>query len=212
MSALTIDEVLAASPVMAVVTLEDVAVAAEVARALVRGGVRSIEVTLRTPVALDAISRISTQVPDALVGAGTVLTTADYRAAIEAGARFAVSPGSTDELLDAGRDGPVPYLPAIATASEIMRGLQRGYRAFKAFPASVIGGPAALKAFAGPFAEVRFCPTGGIIRQTAGEYLALPNVVCVGGSWLTPKELVEARDWAAIERLARDSLTGLRPA
>lgn len=212
MSALTIDEVLFASPIMAVVTLDDADHAADLARALARGGVRAIEVTLRTGAALDAIQRIAREAPEALVGAGTVLTTADYRAAIEAGARFAVSPGSTDELMDAGRDGPIPYLPGVASPSDIMRGMQRGYRSFKTFPASTIGGPAALKAFAGPFGGVRFCPTGGVTAESARDYLALANVACVGGSWLTPGDLIDARDWAGIEALARESLARARPA
>lgn len=209
--ALTIHDVLDASTIMAVVTIDDARHAAELARALVRGGVRSIEVTLRTPTALDSIRRIASEVPEALVGAGTVLTPADYHAAAEAGAAFAVSPGSTEALLGAGRDGPIPYLPAIATASEIMRGLSFGYTVFKAFPASVIGGVAALKAFAGPFPGVKFCPTGGITRETAGDYLALANVVCVGGSWLTPANTLETNDWLGIEALAAKSLAALGP-
>jgi len=206
----TIDTVLDASPLMAVVVIEDANSAPDLARALVRGGVVSIEVTLRTPAALEAIRRIAGDVPEALVGAGTVLTPKDLHASAEAGARFAVSPGATADLLAAGRDGPIPYLPAVATASEIMEGLAHGYSAFKAFPASVIGGLAALKAFAGPFAEVRFCPTGGITATTAADYLALPNVACVGGSWLTPAETLKAGDWASVERLARDAMVALR--
>ena len=206
----TIDAVLDASPLMAVVVIEDATSAPDLARALVRGGVVSIEVTLRTPAALEAIRRIAGEVPEALVGAGTVLTPKDLHASAEAGARFAVSPGATADLLAAGRDGPIPYLPAVATASEIMEGLARGYSAFKAFPASVIGGPAALKAFAGPFAEVRFCPTGGITVATAPDYLALPNVVCVGGSWLTPAAALKAGDWASVERLSREATAALR--
>lgn len=208
----SIDDVLAASPVMAVVVIEDAAGAADMARALVRGGVRSIEVTLRTDAALEAIRRIAMEVPDALVGAGTVVTPADLHASAEAGAQFAVSPGATAALLDAGRDGPIPYLPAVATPSEIMEGLARGYRAFKAFPASVIGGPAALKAWAGPFADVRFCPTGGVTAETARDYLALPTVRCVGGSWLTPPLLLTNKDFSGIERLASDAIATLAPA
>ncbi len=203
---MTIDRVLGASPLMAVVVIEDAKTAPDLARALVRGGVVSIEVTLRTPAALEAIRRIAGEVPEALIGAGTVLAPKDLHASAEAGARFAISPGATSALLDAGRDGPIPYLPAVATASDIMAGLARGYSAFKAFPASVIGGPAALKAFAGPFAEVRFCPTGGITAATAPDYLALANVACVGGSWLTPASLLAAGDWASVERLAREAM------
>lgn len=210
MQALTIDAVLDASPVMAVVVIDDAADAPALARALVRGGVTSIEITLRTPAALGAIRAIADQVPDALVGAGTVLNGADLHAAAEAGARFAVSPGATTALLEAGRDGPIPYLPAVSTASEIMEGLARGYRAFKAFPASTMGGPGALKAFAGPFAGVRFCPTGGITADTAPDYLSLPNVPCIGGSWLTPAKLLAAKDWAGVEALAAATIRTLR--
>jgi 2-dehydro-3-deoxyphosphogluconate aldolase/(4S)-4-hydroxy-2-oxoglutarate aldolase len=205
----TMHDVLSASPIMAVVVIEDPADAPALARALVNGGVRSIEVTLRTPGALDAIRRIVEAVPEALVGAGTVLNPKDLNASVEAGARFAVSPGATAALLEAGAQSPIPYLPAVATASDIMEGMARGYSAFKAFPAAVIGGPAALKAFHGPFKDVKFCPTGGITAVTAKDYLALPNVVCVGGSWLTPADQVKARDWAGIEALARASLAAL---
>ncbi len=205
-----IDQVLDASPLMAVVVIEEARDAPDLARALVRGGVRSIEITLRTPAAMEAIRRIAGEVEGALVGAGTVLTPAELHASAEAGALFAVSPGATTALLDAGRDGPIPYLPAVASASEIMEGLARGYTAFKAFPASVIGGPAALKAFAGPFAGVRFCPTGGITLETAKDYLALPSVACVGGSWLTPANWLAGRDWASVETMAAKSRAALR--
>jgi 2-dehydro-3-deoxyphosphogluconate aldolase / (4S)-4-hydroxy-2-oxoglutarate aldolase len=208
--AMTIEQVLAASPIMAVVVVEDATSAPALARALLAGGVRSIEITLRTPAAMEAIRRVAGEVEGALVGAGTVLSPAELYACAEAGAKFAVSPGATAALLDAGRDAPIPYLPAIATASEIMEGLARGYRAFKAFPASAIGGVAALKAFHGPFAEVRFCPTGGITADTAKDYLAMPNVACVGGSWLTPMDKVKAGDWAGVEQIAAQSLATLR--
>lgn len=209
---LTIDQVLNTSPIMAVVVIEDAKAAPALARALIAGGVKSIEVTLRTPAALEAIRRIAGEIPEAVVGAGTVLNPAELHACAEAGARFAVSPGATTALLDAGRDGPIPYLPAVATPSEIMEGLARGYQAFKAFPAAVIGGVAALKAFAGPFAEVRFCPTGGVTAATAADYLSLPNVVCVGGSWLTPAALVQAGDWSGVETLAAQSVATVRRA
>jgi len=207
---LTIEAVLRASPIMAVVVIEDARQGPDLARALLAGGVGSIEITLRTPGALEAIRRIAGEVPDALVGAGTVLAPQDLHAAAEAGARFAVSPGATTALLDAGRDGPIPYLPAVATASEIMEGVARGYSAFKAFPASVIGGPAVLKAFAGPFPEVGFCPTGGITPATAADYLALSSVLCVGGSWLTPPDALAASDWGRVERLAADAIVSTR--
>jgi len=205
-----IDAVLDASPLMAVVVIEEAQDAPDLARALLGGGVISIEVTLRTPAALEAIRRIAGEVPQALIGAGTVLTPEDLHAAAEAGAGFAVSPGSTRALLEAGRDGPIPLLPGAATASEIMEGLGHGYSAFKLFPASAIGGPAALKALSGPFAGVRWCPTGGITAASAPTYLALRNVPCVGGSWVAPPELLKSRDWPGVERLARQSVERLR--
>ncbi|MFI4976112.1 MAG: bifunctional 4-hydroxy-2-oxoglutarate aldolase/2-dehydro-3-deoxy-phosphogluconate aldolase [Caulobacterales bacterium] len=198
-----IEDILSAGPVMPVVTIDDPASAAPLARALLAGGLRAIEVTLRTDAALRAIEAIAREVPDALVGAGTVLTPDDLRAAIAAGARFAVSPGSTAALLEAGRQASIPYLPAIATASELMRGLEHGYGAFKFFPAAQAGGVEALRSLAGPFPRVRFCPTGGIDMGSAGDYLALANVLCVGGSWVTPKSALASGDFAKIEALAR---------
>ena len=209
MTQTTIRDVLAASPVMAVVVIEEARDAPALARALLAGGIRSIEITLRTPGALEAIRRIAGEVPDMLLGAGTVRNPKDLDASIQAGARFAVSPGATAALLKAGQDSPIPYLPAIASASEILEGLAMGYGAFKAFPASVIGGPAALKAFQGPFAEVMFCPTGGITAATARDYLVLTNVACVGGSWLTPGDRMKAQDWAGIEKIADETIAGL---
>ena len=208
---MTIEEILALSPVMPVVTIADAAHAVPMARALVAGGLRTIEITLRTPAALAAVAAIARDVPEAVIGVGTVLTVLDLKHAHEAGAAFAISPGSTPELLDAARHGPLPYLPAIATAGELMAGLDRGYTAFKFFPAAYAGGIGALKSFAGPFPGVRFCPTGGISLATAPEYLALPNVLCVGGSWVAPESAIAAGDVGAIERLARQA-AGLKPA
>ncbi len=205
-----IEEILAAGPVMPVVTLDDPAHAAPLARALLAGGLRAIEVTLRTDAGLRAIEAIAREVPEALVGAGTVLTAQDLAAAANAGARFAVSPGSTTAVLEAGAGGRIPYLPAVATASELMRGLEHGYSTFKFFPAAQAGGAPALSSFGGPFPRVRFCPTGGIDANTAGEYLALGNVFCVGGSWVTPKAAIQAGDFAKIESLAR-AAAALRP-
>jgi 2-dehydro-3-deoxyphosphogluconate aldolase/(4S)-4-hydroxy-2-oxoglutarate aldolase len=158
---------------------------------------------LRTPVAFDAIRAIAADVEGACVGAGTVLTAADLHAAAQAGARFAVSPGSTPALLDAAADHPLPLLPGAATASEAMALRERGYRQAKFFPAAASGGPAWLRAVAGPLPDMRFCPTGGITPQSAADYLALPIVICVGGSWLATKPLLAAADWSAIEVLAR---------
>jgi 2-dehydro-3-deoxyphosphogluconate aldolase/(4S)-4-hydroxy-2-oxoglutarate aldolase len=200
--AAAIEKFLRLSPVMPVVTVSDAALAPDLARALVRGGIRVIEVTLRTPVALRAMEAIARQVPEITVGAGTVLSESDLKASAEAGAAFAISPGATRELLATGATGPIPYLPAVATASELMTGLAAGYRCFKFFPAGAAGGIAMLSSFAGPFPEVKFCPTGGISQATVRSYLDLPNVLCAGGSWLTPAEAVSKRDWGLIESLA----------
>jgi 2-dehydro-3-deoxyphosphogluconate aldolase / (4S)-4-hydroxy-2-oxoglutarate aldolase len=198
-----IADILKLSPVMPVVTIHDVADAVPVAHALVRGGIRLIEITMRTPAALAAMRAVADAVPEMVVGAGTVLNRADLDACCAAGAQFAISPGATAELLLAGKTSPVPYLPAVATASDIMAGLAAGYTHFKLFPATVVGGLAALKAFAGPFGAARFCPTGGISEATAADFLALGNVVCVGGSWIASDARIDAKDWAGIEAAAR---------
>lgn len=202
---MTIEQVLAVTPVLPLVTLARAQDAAEIARALHRGGFATIEITLRTPAALAAIEAIARLVPEIIVGAGTILSPEDMRLAAAAGATFAVSPGATPALLTAGRDGSIAYLPGVATASEIQAGLEAGYRCFKFFPAAGAGGTAALKAFAGPFPQVRFCATGGIVPDTAQSYLDLPNVLSIGGPWLAPEQLVSQCDWAAIEALARDT-------
>jgi 2-dehydro-3-deoxyphosphogluconate aldolase/(4S)-4-hydroxy-2-oxoglutarate aldolase len=197
-----IEHFLRLSPVMPVVVIEDAERAPDLARAFLRGGIRVIEVTLRTPAALRAIEAISRAEPDISVGAGTVLSASDLQSAANAGAAFAISPGCTVPLLEAGREAAIPYLPAVATPSEVMRGLAAGYRFFKFFPAEAAGGIPMLKSFAGPFPEVRFCPTGGITQSTVRSYLELPNVLCAGGTWLSPAEALAARDWARIEALA----------
>lgn len=195
--------VLDLAPVVPVVVIEDPADAVPLARALVAGGLPAIEVTLRTPGALDAIRAISGEVPDAVVGAGTVITPEQVTAAVEAGARFLVSPGWTDVLLEAMRESGVPFLPGVSTTSEVVALLERGVREMKFFPAQAAGGTAYLKSLAGPLPQARFCPTGGIGPDSAPEYLALPNVGCVGGSWMLPADAVAARDWARVEALAR---------
>ena len=197
-----IEKFLRLSPVMPVVTFTDAAVASDVARALVRGGIRVIEVTLRTPAALQAIAAIARSVPEITVGAGTVCSLADLKAAAEAGAAFAISPGATPTLLTAGASGPIPYLPAIATASELMAAMAAGYRHFKFFPAAAAGGIPMLNCLGGPFPDARFCPTGGISQDTVKSYLDLPNVLCAGGSWLTPATAMSKKDWGSIESLA----------
>ncbi len=197
--------VLKLAPVIPVFTPDDVDDAVQVAQALFRGGLPVIEVTLRTPRALDAIKAMVEAVPDAVVGAGTVLTPAQMDAAKAAGARFAVSPGATPTLYAAARDADLPYLPGVATGSELTLGLEAGLDTFKFFPAVQSGGAPLLSAWHGPFADVRFCPTGGISAQTAPQFLHLPNVLCVGGSWLTTAALMQSRDWDSIERLAREA-------
>ena len=204
---LTALDVMRDAAVIPVIVLEDVAHAVPLARALVAGGIRMLEVTLRTPVALACIEAIARDVPAAVVGAGTVRGAADARAAAAAGARFAVSPGYTRAVGDACRDLGLPLLPGVATGSEVMAALEGGYTELKFFPAQQAGGAAMLKAFSGPFHDVRFCPTGGVSPANAREYLALPNVVCVGGSWLTPAESVRDGDWARITQLARETAT-----
>ena len=193
------------APVIPVFTPENVDDAVQVAQALFRGGLPVIEVTLRTACAMDAIKAMVEAVPEAVVGAGTVLDARQMEQVQALGGRFAVSPGATDRLYAAARDTGLPFLPGVATSSELMRGLEQGLDTFKFFPAVQAGGAAMLAAWNGPFGDVRFCPTGGISAQTASQFLHLPNVLCVGGSWLTTRELLHARDWVGIERLAREA-------
>ena len=202
-----VDDILRQAPVVPVLAIADLNDAIPLAETLVAAGLPVLEITLRTPVALDAIRRMRT-VPGAIVGAGTVLTSEDLAAVQAAGAAFAISPGGTDALYAAARDAAaldsaIPLLPGIATASELMRGLEHGYKRFKFFPAESSGGIAALKGFAGPFSSVKFCPTGGIDAAKAPSYLALPNVITVGGSWMVPNDALLAKDWARISALAK---------
>ncbi len=193
------------APVIPVVVIDDPDSAVPLAHALVKGGLPAIEVTLRTAGALRAIERIAAEVPEAVIGAGTIRTGADVTAAVAAGARFLVSPGSTPALLDAMQDSGVPFLPGVATASEILTLAERGLTEMKFFPAEAAGGLPYLKALGGPLADVRFCPTGGITLATAPRYLALPNVGCVGGSWLTPADALASGDYSRIEKLAAEA-------
>jgi len=202
---LTSLEVMRDAPVIPVIVLTDVAQAVPLAKALVAGGIRMLEVTLRTPVALACIEAIAKEVPEAVVGAGTVRSAADAQAAQLAGARFAVSPGYTHAVGKACHDLGLPLLPGVATGSEIMMAQEDGYTALKFFPAMQAGGAAMLKAWGGPFGDVVFCPTGGVTAGNARELLALSNVLCVGGSWLTPADAVAQGDWARITALAREA-------
>lgn len=198
-----VDELLSQAPVLPVLSIENLDDAIPLARTLVAAGLPVLEITLRSAVAIEAIRRIANEVAGAIVGAGTVLDADALRAVTEAGALFAIAPGSTEALYAAAADADIPFLPAIATASELMRGLEHGHRRFKFFPAESSGGIPALKSFAGPFTDVRFCPTGGIDAGRAPSYLALPNVITVGGSWMVPKQALDARDWQAIAELSR---------
>jgi 2-dehydro-3-deoxyphosphogluconate aldolase / (4S)-4-hydroxy-2-oxoglutarate aldolase len=199
---MTIDEILGMSPVIPVLVIDDLEQAVPLGRALVAGGLPVLEITLRTPVAFQCIERMVGEIEGAVIGAGTVLTPSMRQAVADVGAKFAVSPGLIE---GAGPEGPTPLLPGVATATELIAGLAAGFTAFKLFPANVVGGVEALKAFASPFAQARFCPTGGVNAANAGDYLALPNVVCVGGSWVAPPDAVKAGDWDGIERLAREA-------
>jgi 2-dehydro-3-deoxyphosphogluconate aldolase / (4S)-4-hydroxy-2-oxoglutarate aldolase len=202
---LAIEDVIGRSPVIAVLTIRQVAHAVPLARALLAGGLAVIEVTLRTPVALAAIARIKSEVAGAIVGAGTLLTPEDVLAARKAGADFLVSPGATPRLIAAAKDQSCPFLPGASTASEAMRLLEDGFRHQKFFPAEQSGGVAGLKALHAPLAEIVFCPTGGITAANAQAYLALPNVACVGASWPAPDAAVTALDWSGIEASARQA-------
>jgi len=192
-------------PVIPVLKIGDVAHAVPLARALVAGGLPAIEITLRTPAALDAIRAVAKEVPEAVVGAGTILSGEDFVKAADAGSRFIVSPGSTPELLETAEKSDVPLLPGATTPSEIMVLQARGYEILKFFPAEQSGGLPFLKALASPLAAIRFCPTGGISLKNAPNYLAQPNIVCVGGSWVAPDADIEAGNWQRIEELAREA-------
>jgi 2-dehydro-3-deoxyphosphogluconate aldolase / (4S)-4-hydroxy-2-oxoglutarate aldolase len=199
---LTALEVMRDAPVIPVIVLNDVAHAVALARALVAGGIRMLEITLRTPQALACIEAIARAVPEAVAGAGTIRTAADVQACVMAGARFAVSPGYSHSVAQACRDAGLPLLPGVATGSEIMAAQDDGLNELKFFPAMQAGGAPMLKAWSGPFGEARFCPTGGITPANAVDFLSLPNVLCVGGSWLTPADLLARADWPQITALA----------
>ena len=208
--ALAVDAWLSQAPVLPVLAIEHLEDAEPLARALVDAGLPVLEVTLRSAVALDAIARIVANVPGAIVGAGTVLSAQQLDAVAAAGAVFAIAPGCTPALYASAEAASIPFIPAIATASELMQGLEHGHRRFKFFPAESAGGLNALKSFAGPFPQARFCPTGGIDAARAPAYLALANVITVGGSWMVPADALKARDWARIGALARSAVAAVR--
>ena len=197
--------ILQLQPVVPVLVVDDAKSAVLLSRALVAGGLKAIEITLRTANALDAIRAVADEVEGAEVGAGTILNVAQWEAAVEAGSKFIVSPGTTQELLDVARDSSVPFLPGAATASEVMGLREEGYQVLKFFPAEQAGGASYLKSLASPLAGTLFCPTGGISLKNANDYLSLSNVICVGGSWVAPKELVASGDWDGITKLASEA-------
>ncbi|WP_027009211.1 bifunctional 4-hydroxy-2-oxoglutarate aldolase/2-dehydro-3-deoxy-phosphogluconate aldolase [Conchiformibius kuhniae] len=198
-------QILSLSPVMPVVALHDAEAAVDLAHALHAGGIGVLEITLRTPSALTAIANIRRALPDVLVGAGTVLDAAQLAAAADAGAQFAISPGINPAFAEACARAPVPVIPGVATAGEVMLASAHGFGVCKLFPAEAAGGRALLKAWHAPFAHMRFCPTGGISPDNAADYLRLPNVLCVGGSWLTPPDVLARRDWHTVTALARQA-------
>lgn len=191
-------------PVIPVIVINDLDHAVPLAQALVAGGVKLLEVTMRTPVALAAIEKIAKDVPDAIVGVGTVTQAQHIQQAYDAGARFALSPGVSESLIEKANDLSLPFMPGVMTPSDVIKGLEFGLNDFKFYPAQLAGGPTMLKAFAGPFENVRFCPTGGVSVDNFKEYLALNNVMAVGGSWLCPEQLMANHDWASIEALAKE--------
>jgi 2-dehydro-3-deoxyphosphogluconate aldolase/(4S)-4-hydroxy-2-oxoglutarate aldolase len=207
---MNLHDVLARVRVVPVLTIEDVDLSVDLSRSLAAGGLNVLEITLRTPAALAAVDAISAALPEAVVGVGTVTRPDEFRRAIDAGARFAVSPGLTEDLARAGKAAGIAYMPAAQTASEVMRARELGFHTLKFFPAKSAGGVTALKALAPVFPDVAFCPTGGLGAADFMEYLRLDNVVAVGGSWMLPPDLVKARDWRAIETLARQIAAGLR--
>ncbi len=199
--------ILKAGPVVPVIVIKKIEQAVPLAQALLAGGIKVLEVTLRSDVAIEAIRQISQQVPEAIVGAGTVASAEDLQAVTEAGGVFAISPGLTPKLLTAANEGPIALIPGISTASELMFGMEMGYTEFKFFPAEAAGGVKMLKSIGGPFPHITFCPTGGISLQNFKEYLALTNVACVGGSWVVPASVMDAEDWESITMLAGEAVS-----
>ncbi|MBU2877181.1 MULTISPECIES: bifunctional 4-hydroxy-2-oxoglutarate aldolase/2-dehydro-3-deoxy-phosphogluconate aldolase [Aliiglaciecola] len=203
-------EIFSQGPVVPVLVIKNIEHAVPVAKALIKGGIKVLEVTLRTEIALDVIKKIATEVPEAIIGAGTVTNEAQLKQVEEAGAIFAISPGMTTSLLEAGKRCSISLIPGIASISELMTGLDIGYTHFKFFPAEASGGIKALKSIGGPFPDITFCPTGGIGPNNYLDYLALPNVQCAGGSWLVPDDAVEAGDWDRITELAKAAVEGAK--
>lgn len=198
-------ETLRLQPVVPVIVIERAKSAVPLARALVKGGLKAIEITMRTPAALEAIKAVADEVEGAVVGAGTVLDAGQWEQAVTAGSKFIVSPGAGNAVLDAADQSDIPLLPGVATATEVMQVRDRGYTVLKFFPAEQAGGASYVGALASPFAGIQFCPTGGISLKNAVDYLSLPNVVCVGGSWVAPKDMIAAGEWDGITKLATEA-------
>ncbi|HHR6143230.1 TPA: bifunctional 4-hydroxy-2-oxoglutarate aldolase/2-dehydro-3-deoxy-phosphogluconate aldolase [Providencia alcalifaciens] len=205
---MTAEQVLKQGPVVPVIVIKKLEQAVPLAKALLKGGINVLEVTLRTECAMDAIRLIAEEVPEAIVGAGTVINAKQLAEVTQAGAQFAISPGLTDELLMAASQGSIPLIPGISTVSELMAGMNYGLKEFKFFPAEANGGVKALKAIAGPFSQVRFCPTGGISLANYRDYLALESVLCIGGSWLVPEDALESGNYEKITELAQQAVQG----
>jgi 2-dehydro-3-deoxyphosphogluconate aldolase/(4S)-4-hydroxy-2-oxoglutarate aldolase len=202
---MSIENILTSAPVVPVVVIENLEDAVPLAKALYNGGLKALEITLRTPVAAEAVKLMKEAVPEAYVGTGTVIDKATFEASVAAGADFMVSPGVNDELLALAKDSDIPFLPGAATPSEVMNLASHGFKFLKFFPAEAAGGAPMLKSIGGPLPQIKFCPTGGISLATASKYLALNNVVCVGGTWMLDKELIANKDWQAIEALAKQA-------
>lgn len=207
---MTPEEVFSAGPVVPVLVIKDVAHAVPLAKALIAGGIRVLEVTLRTDAALDVIKKIADEVPEAIIGAGTVTNKEQLQQVIDAGAKFAISPGLTTELLKAGNEGSIALIPGVSSISELMTAKDLGYTHLKFFPAEASGGVKALKAIGGPCPEITFCPTGGISPSNYNDYLALSNVKCCGGSWLAPEEAMKNGEWDKITELAKQAIAGVK--
>lgn len=206
----TAEQILTLGPVVPVIVINDIKDAVPLAKALVAGGVKTLEVTLRTACAIDAIKKIMAEVPEAVVGAGTVTTVEQYKKVAELGVEFIITPGLTPALLKAAVEGTVPVIPGVATIGELMTGAEAGLKCFKFFPAEINGGVAALKAFAGPMPDAKFCPTGGISLKNYRDYLSLKNVLCVGGSWFVPTDVIAKGDFDAITKMAKEAVEGAR--
>lgn len=204
------EEIFSLGSIVPVLVIENVEDAVPIAKALIAGGINVLEVTLRTANALDVIKEIATHVPEAMIGSGTVINPETLQQSIDAGAKFAISPGLTNELLAAAKKSEIPLIPGIASISELMTGIDAGFDHFKFFPAEAVGGSKSIKSISGPFPNIRFCPTGGINQENMGNYLSLNNVSCIGGSWLVPNDAVANKDWAKITEITKNAVAAAK--